>query len=114
MKTKYFLLALGLASALVSIVQAQPAVQAWAQIYSAPAYNNYAGQKLIVDPSGNVIVAGTGSDESGGDWLVIKYTGAGVALWTNRYNGPGQSGANALAVDGSGNIFVTGNATVKY
>jgi hypothetical protein len=115
-QAKYFSLGLALilSSAVASKVQAQTAVQAWAQIYSAPANNYYTGQKLVVDPSGNVIVAGTGSDESGGDWLVIKYTGAGVALWTNRYNGPGQSGANALAVDGSGNIFVTGNATTKY
>ena len=117
MKSKSLLLltvAAGLASALAFKVQAQTAVQAWAQIYSAPASNSYTDQKLVVDSSGNVIVAGNGSDESGGDWLVIKYTGAGVPLWTNRYNGPGKSGMTAMAVDGSGNIFVTGDATVKY
>ncbi len=116
MKRKYFIVVIGvgLASALASKVQAQTAVQAWAKIYSAPVNNFYTGQKLVVDSSSNVIAAGNGSDESGGDWLVIKYTGAGVALWTNRYNGPGSSAATALAVDGSGNIFVTGNATVKY
>src|SRR4051794_22248755 len=117
MKSKSLLLlavAVGLASILAARVQAQIAVQAWAQVYSARANNSYTGEKLVVDSSGNVIVAGTGNDESGGDWLVIKYTGAGVALWTNRYNGPGNSGAAALAVDGSGNVLVSGNATTKY
>src|SRR5262249_31880777 len=40
---------------------------------------------------------------------------AGVTLWTNRYDA-GESGhINGLAVDGSGNVFVTGQpATLAY
>ena len=44
------------------------------------------------------------------DYLTIKYSSAGVPLWTNRYNGPGNSldDANAVAVDGNNNVIVTG------
>ncbi len=59
------------------------------------------------------------------DYATIGYSSAGVPLWTNRYNGPGngQDWAWALAVDASGNVIVTGfsyngvdydYATIKY
>jgi hypothetical protein len=40
------------------------------------------------------------------------YSGAGVPLWTNRYNGPGNGDDQAIAaaVDGSGNVIVTGRS----
>ena len=44
------------------------------------------------------------------DYATIKYSSAGVPLWTNRYNGPGNGDdyASAVAVDGSNNVIVTG------
>ena len=44
------------------------------------------------------------------DYATIKYSSAGVPLWTNRYNGPANSDdyAYAVAVDGSDNVIVTG------
>ena len=61
--------------------------------------------------SGNVFV--TGSSYGNGsypDYATIAYSGAGIPLWTNRYNWPGNGGdgAHAVAVDGNGNVFVTG------
>ena len=42
---------------------------------------------MAVDASGNVVVTGYSGD--GPDYVTIKYSSAGVPLWTNRYNGPG-------------------------
>ena len=62
--------------------------------------------------------AGSGSEN---DYATIKYSNAGMPLWTNRYNnGPIDvyDFAVALVVDSSGNVIVTGNsggyATIKY
>jgi hypothetical protein len=98
----------------------QTAVEAWAQRFTgspATAYDVTSeddAEKVAVDSSGNVVVAGSSdANVTGYDWLIIKYSGAGVPLWTNRYNGPrnGDDHATALAVDGSGNIYVAGYST---
>lgn len=83
---------------------------------------------LAVDPNGNVYVTGRSDDSSGFgfnfDILTIKYSSSGDSLWVNRYNGQGNSSdvANAIALDGAGNVYVTGltvgttadYCTIKY
>jgi hypothetical protein len=66
---------------------------------------------VAVDASGNVFVTGSSVGNGGRqDYATIAYSGAGVPLWTNRYRGREVTlaNANAVAVDGSGNVFVTG------
>ncbi len=69
---------------------------------------------LALDSSGNVLV--TGDAYTPGmtthDFLTIKYSSAGVLLWTNRYDGPeaGSDYPNAVTVDASGDVYVTGPA----
>ena len=66
---------------------------------------------VAVDGSNDVIVTGIRlGAELIGDYATIKYSSAGVPLWTNRYNGPGNGDdcAYAVAVDGSNNVIVTG------
>src|ERR1022692_4142875 len=110
---------------LPALTRAETAVQAWVQRYNGPGNEACA---LAVDGSNNVIVTGRSYDdtESSDDYATIQYSSAGVPLWTNRYNGPGNGGdfAIAVAVDGSNNVIVTGQsfdsgsgqdyATIKY
>ncbi len=101
-------------------------VALWTNSYNGPTNSNDIATALAVDGSGNVFVTGDSWSGTDYDYATIKYSGSGMALWTNRYNGTGNSGdiATALAVDGSGNVFVTGEsissggnndyATIKY
>ncbi len=102
-------------------------VPLWTNRYNGPANNLDTARAVAVDGSNNVIVTGE-SIGSGSqyDYATIKYSSAGVPLWTNRYNGPGNGGdwPQAVAVDGSNNVIVTGYsegsgtgedcATIKY
>src|ERR1035438_7431586 len=69
---------------------------------------------IALDENGNVIVTGyihINSNNIG--YGTVKYSSAGVPLWTNlfnRFNGY-ESNAYGLAVDGSGNVYVTGNSS---
>jgi hypothetical protein len=81
---------------------------------------------LAVDRSGNVYVAGYSYDPTTKyDFATVKYDSQGNEQWVRRFNGPksGDDQACALAVDSTGNVFVTGScegpdttayATVKY
>jgi len=98
----------------------------WTNRYNGPSNNSEFVQAVAVDGSGNVFVTGYSyGGSSSWDYATIAYSGAGMPLWTNRYNGPDNSGdiACAVAVDGSGNVFVTGYSssgssfdyvTIKY
>ena len=100
-------------------------VQQWVARYNGP--NNSWDFAYIVkaDGSGNVYITGRSSGSGTGyDFATIKYNSSGVQQWAARYNGQGNSDDEAfsLALDQSGNIYVTGStyysiqdfATVKY
>ncbi|MGB7061469.1 MAG: SBBP repeat-containing protein [Candidatus Zixiibacteriota bacterium] len=82
---------------------------------------------LAIDESRNVYVTGR-SQEPGQycDFATIMYDSLGSEVWVKRYDGPdsGYDEATDLALDASGNIYVTGSseggsigydfATIKY
>jgi uncharacterized delta-60 repeat protein len=107
--------------------RAQIAVQEWVQRYNGPGNRGDQPVAIAVDGSNNVVVTGYSySSSSSNDWATIKYSSAGVPLWTNRYAGPGsipEDKPTAMAVDGNGDVIVTGwmgttgggrYATMKY
>jgi|GEM_PF-3454457 len=70
---------------------------------------------IAVDGSGNIIITGaTGSNLFGqanngnADCFVTKLNSAGATVWTKLIGGAGDDMCNAVAVDASGNVYVTG------
>lgn len=106
----------------------------WTRRYNGPGSGGDEAFGIALDPSGNIYVTGYSDADTGAakinlDYLTIKYSSVGDTLWTRRYNGTGNGNdqAYALAVDTSGNVYVTGYsdgnissavnqdyATVKY
>src|SRR5207249_1484602 len=101
--------------------------QQWVARYNGPANDDDEARAIKIDGSGNVYVTGysvgSGTQE---DYATIKYNASGAEEWVARYNGQANfnDDAAAIAVDASGNVYVTGwsvgsgtgydYATVKY
>ena len=100
---------------------------AWVRKYNGPVDNVNMAFAIAIDNSSNVFVtgrsAGSGTND---DYATVKYYPYGDTAWVRRYNGPGNyfDWAHSIAVDNSGNVYVTGEsngsdtnddyATIKY
>jgi hypothetical protein len=74
----------------------------WTNLYNGPANGTDYASAVAVDGSNNVIVTGSSSGSAGySEYATIKYSSAGVPLWTNLYGGPakGNDYPVALALD---------------
>ena len=96
--------------------------QQWVARYDGPANSFDTATTIAVDNSGAVYVTGISDAlDTGSDYATIKYNATGQREWVARYAGPANTSdhAYAMAVDTSGNVYVTGEsspgyATVKY
>lgn len=100
----------------------------WARTYNGTGNNSDFAYRLALDVSGNVHVTGwsRGIGATDEDYATIKYNSSGDSLWVRRYCGRdlGYDQARSIAVDISGNVYVTGKsegtgssydyATIKY
>lgn len=102
-------------------------VQQWVADYGGEAKQGDIPSAITIDKAGNVYV--TGTDQKipyNYDFRTLKYNSSGELQWSKRYNGPvsDNDGATAIAVDKTGNVYVTGFsigitfdwdiATIKY
>ena len=95
----------------------------WARVIGAESSEEAKG--VAADAAGNVLVTGYqgsyGVDYGGGaqyvssgnDIFVAKYSSAGSWVWSKTIGGYGYDQGNAIAADGSGNVFVTGYMSVS-
>jgi uncharacterized delta-60 repeat protein len=90
---------------LAAVAGAQPN-QSWLARYNSVARNDDAAQ-VAVDRDGNVIVTGW-SAGGGPDFLTVKYSPSGTELWTRRLDRGNPDYPYALALDDSGNVYLTG------
>jgi len=102
----------------------------WRRTYTRTSESKEYPLALAVDDAGHVVVAGStrsGAFQDFSDYATVKYDADGSELWVKRYSGPvgiGEDVATDIAMDGSGNIYVTGHsrgsdssldfATIKY
>jgi len=103
--------------------------QLWAARYNGAGDDWDEARAIAVDDEGNVFVSGTAAFDVGTayhDYATVKYNASGVRQWVAFYDGAGNNWdeVQSLALDGEGNVIVTGYsigsatgydfATVKY
>lgn len=85
--------------------------EVWVSRYNGPGNNEDKAYAVVVDKEGYVYVTGKSKgDGSNYDFATVKYDSAGNEVWARRYDGP-ESGvdiANAMTLDDSANVYVTG------
>jgi len=100
----------------VTIKYNNEGVEQWVARYNGPGNEDDSATTISVDNLGNVYVTGY-SYGSGtyDDYATIKYNNSGVEQWVARYNGPGNGSdiPDAIAIDSSGNVYVTGIGEVS-
>ena len=80
------------------------------------------GNAIAVDSTGNSYVCGHGEEwgspvraySAGGDTCVAKLSDNGTLIWNTFLGGSGDDSCFGIAVDGSGNIYVTGSSDATW
>ncbi|MEP7157446.1 MAG: fibronectin type III domain-containing protein [Betaproteobacteria bacterium] len=87
----------------------------WRAITNGGGNSDDIAYAVAVDSAGNVVVTGSSQNGAFTDYLTVKYDSSGVELWRAIMNGDGNAddAAHAIAIDSTGNVFVTG-ASVNF
>jgi hypothetical protein len=86
----------------------------WEAFYNGPGDSYDYPRRLKLDAEGNVYVTGTSVGTEFVEIVTIKYSNQGEELRVARYHKPGggHAGGVDLALDGKGNVYVTGYTDV--
>jgi uncharacterized delta-60 repeat protein len=97
---------------LLTIMYGSDGSEQWATRWSGPRGGPDAARGIAVDNAGSVYVCGYTDAAVGGnaDFVLVKFSAAGETLWSRTLNGSGNAAdtAKAIALDRSGNVYVTG------
>jgi hypothetical protein len=79
----------------------------WTNIIAGPGYVGGGIPEIATDPAGDVFLVTGTPGSSTPDYTTVKYSSAGVPLWTNRFVDPngGQPSLFGLATDNAGNLY---------
>ena len=111
---------------LLSEYSVSQVTQQWVARYNGTGNTADIPGTMVLDNSGNIYVTGRSQLGAFNDFATVKFNSSGVLQWAAKYNGTGNvdDEARAIAVDGSGNVYVTGNSystainsdfvTIKY
>lgn len=99
--------------------------QLWTRKYNGTGNAEDEPTAIVLDDSGNIYITGSSTGVNGDlDFVTLKYDPSGNLLWTKRYHKEQNDIPSAIALDGSGNVFVTGQSyqsgtlydyvTIKY
>ncbi len=85
----------------------------WVARYNGPGNDYDWPFDIAVDEASNVYVTGRSVGLTSFDYATIKWDSAGNEKWVRRYDGAGNASdeAYSIAVDKSGNVYVTGTST---
>ena len=82
--------------------------QLWIKTFNGAANSFDQPRAMALDTAGNIYVTGTSRGANGNDYATVKYSPAGVELWTARYDADADDVPTAICVGADGAIYVTG------
>jgi len=100
---------------ILSVNISSQVTQQWARYYNSPTNGMDYVHAMTIDNSNNIYVTGVSrTTTTGKDFATVKYNSAGVQQWAARYNYQSNypDVPVAMAVDNSGNVYVTGTAVL--
>lgn len=87
----------------------------WSRRYTGPVAGNDTATDVVVDSKGRVTVCGDSQGRSGKAFTVVSWTASGTRRWVRRIEGERVTDdrAEAMIVDSSGNLYVTGRRSYE-